>query len=288
MKQYHVGYVAITGRPNVGKSTLINQIVKRKVAIISYKPQTTRNKINALYNDENSSIMFIDTPGYHKRINKFDDHLNAQVKSTYKTVDCVLLLIDPTKPLTDEDFTVINLIKDFKVNSIILVLTKSDITKKYNDSVIDEIKKHIDINDIINVSALKNTNIKELIGLIKTKLPTNDKPLDKIDDDDNFIISEIIREQIIFNTQKEVPYSTFVSVENKKYENDLFTIDATIIVEKESQKPIIIGKGGQMIKKIGTQARKELLNIYDCKINLKLFVKVEKEWRNNDRFAYNN
>jgi GTP-binding protein Era len=277
MKQYKTGYVAITGKPNVGKSTLINTIVKRKVAITSYKPQTTRNKIKALYNDSDSSIMFIDTPGYHKSMNKLDDHLNSEIKSTYKVVDCVLLLIDPTRDLDEEDFTVIKMIKDFNVENVILVITKKDISGKNVEKCINEVKTKIDIADIINISSLKNDNIKELLDLIKTKLPTNTKPMEDVLDDDNFIISELIREQIIFNTKKEVPYSTLVYVESKKFEKDLFDISAVIVVEKESQKPILIGAGGQMIKKIGTLARKELLNIYDCKINLKLFVKVEKD-----------
>jgi GTP-binding protein Era len=256
---------------------LINTIVKRKVAITSYKPQTTRNKIKALYNDSDSSIMFIDTPGYHKSMNKLDDHLNSEIKSTYKVVDCVLLLIDPTRDLDEEDFTVIKMIKDFNVENVILVITKKDISGKNVEKCINEVKTKIDISDIINISSLKNENIKELLDLIKTKLQTNTKPMEDILDDDNFIISELIREQIIFNTKKEVPYSTLVYVENKKFEKDLFDISAVIVVEKESQKPILIGAGGQMIKKIGTLARKELLNIYDCKINLKLFVKVEKD-----------
>jgi GTP-binding protein Era len=277
MKQYHVGYVAITGKPNVGKSTLINTIVKRKVAITSYKPQTTRNEINALYNDKNSSIMFVDTPGYHNSMNKLDERMNSEIKSAYKKVNCVLLLIDPTRDFTNEDFNVIKMIKSFSIDSVILVLTKADITTKYNQKVIDVVKEKIDVNDIVSISSLKTINIETLINVIKTKLPLENKPIENIEDDDDFVISEIIREQIIFNTQKEVPYSTFVYVESKKFENNLFTIDATIIVEKETQKPIIIGAGGQMIKKIGTQARKELLKIYDCKINLKLFVKVEKD-----------
>ncbi|GMO15726.1 MAG: GTPase Era [Mycoplasmoidaceae bacterium] len=284
MKQYKTGYVAITGKPNVGKSTLINAVVKRKVAITSYKPQTTRNKIKALYNDTNSSIMFIDTPGYHKSMNKLDDHLNSEIKSSYKSVDCILLLIDPTRELDDEDYSVIKMISNYNINNVILVITKKDISKKNIDSYIENVKSKINIANEIHISSNMQETVSELLTLIKTKLPSSTKPLENIEDDDNFVISELIREQIIFNTKKEIPYSTLVYVENKKYENDIFEISAVIVVEKESQKPIIIGAGGQMIKKIGTLARKELLNIYACRINLKLFVKVEKDWRKNEKF----
>jgi GTP-binding protein Era len=277
MKLIKSGYVCISGKPNVGKSTLINTILKRKVAITSYKPQTTRNQIKALYNDESSSIMFIDTPGYHKSRNKLDDKLNSEIKGGYKQANVVLVLVDPTRDLDEEDFTVFKMVKDFNIENIILVITKSDIGKKVIDKFVDQVKEKLTFNDYIYISSLKNNNVEELLKKIKTYLPNATQSMEDIVDDDNFVISELVREQVIFNTKKEVPYSTLVYVENKKFEKDLFEINAVIVVEKESQKPIIIGKGGQMIKKIGTQARKELLKIYDCRINLKLFVKVEKD-----------
>jgi GTP-binding protein Era len=277
MKLIKSGYVCITGKPNVGKSTLINTILKRKIAITSYKPQTTRNQIKALYNDNNSSMMFIDTPGYHKSRNKLDDKLNSEIKSGYKLANVVLVLVDPTRELDDEDYTVFKMVKDFNIENVILVITKSDIGKKVIDKFIEQIKLKLVFNDYVYISSLKNNNIEELLNKIKSYLPNTTQPIADVEDDDNFIISELIREQVIFNTKKEVPYSTLVYVENKKMEGDLFEINAVIVVEKESQKPIIIGAGGQMIKKIGTQARKELLKIYDCRINLKLFVKVEKD-----------
>ncbi|MDR1850989.1 MAG: GTPase Era [Mycoplasmataceae bacterium] len=287
MKLIKSGYVCISGKPNVGKSTLINTILKRKVAITSYKPQTTRNQIKALYNDESSSIMFIDTPGYHKSRNKLDDKLNSEIKGGYKQANVVLVLVDPTRDLDEEDFTVFKMVKDFNIENIILVITKSDIGKKVIDKFVDQVKEKLTFNDYIYISSLKNNNVEELLKKIKTYLPNATQSMEDIVDDDNFVISELVREQVIFNTKKEVPYSTLVYVENKKFEKDLFEINAVIVVEKESQKPIIIGKGGQMIKKIGTQARKELLKIYDCRINLKLFVKVEKDWRNRDNQNFN-
>jgi GTP-binding protein Era len=277
MKELKTGYVAIVGKPNVGKSTLINTIMKRKVSIISYKPQTTRNQIKALYNDDSSSIMFIDTPGYHPSRNKLDERMNNEIKGSYKLADCTLLLIDLTRQIDDEDRGIIKIIRDFHADHVILVLTKSDIAKKnIENKYVDEIKRMINIDDVLTISSLKVFNITLLLEIIKKYLNKTRQPLQENEDDDNFVISELIREQIIFNTKKEVPYSTYVYVESKKFENNIFEINAVIAVEKESQKPIMLGKGGQMIKKIGTMARKELLNIYDCRINLKLFVKVEK------------
>jgi GTP-binding protein Era len=275
MKKLKTGYVGIIGKPNAGKSTLINTIMKRKVSITSYKPQTTRKQITALYNDSSSSIIFIDTPGFHIPHNEFDKFMNKEVKSVYKTVDCLLYLFDPTKEFDEEDDELIKSINDFNVKNIILVLSKQDISStKKNQYSIGVLKQKISFDEVVEVSSMKNENIDKLLTLIKTKLPLGDKAFSKIEDDDNFVITEIIREQIIFNTKKEVPYSVYVEIEQKKFEDNIFHISAVINVEKESQKPILIGKGGQMIKKIGVLSRKELLNIYDCKINLKLFVKT--------------
>jgi GTP-binding protein Era len=272
------GYVVITGKPNVGKSTLMNAIFKRKVSIVSYKPQTTRNQIKALLNTEDSSIMFIDTPGYHESRNKLDTFLNSEIKGGYKMTNTAILLIDLTREIDDEDKKVIQILKEYKIENIILVLTKQDIaSKKHIGKYSGQIKELINVKDVICISSKNDENVNELLNKIKEYLPDADPISEAADEDDSFVISEIVREQVIFNTQKEVPYSTAVYVESKKFEGGVFEINAVIVVEKESQKPIIIGKGGQMIKKIGTYARKELLEIYDCRVNLKLFVKVEKD-----------
>ncbi|MDR0752793.1 MAG: GTPase Era [Mycoplasmataceae bacterium] len=282
MKKINSGYVAIVGKPNVGKSTFINTIMKRKISITSYKPQTTRKQIKALYNDEGSSIFFIDTPGFHIPRNKFDVEMNKEVKSSYKVADCILYLIDLTRDFDNEDEEVIKTIKDFKVENIIVVFTKNDLVKEQKITpFVSELKNKLSFSDFVSISSLKNNNINQLLELIKKYLPKSEVFFENNDDDDNFVISELIREQIIFNTKKEIPYSTFVEIEEKKFVDNLFTINAVIHVEKESQKPIMIGKGGLMLKKIGTHARKELLKVYDCKINLKLFVKTTQNWRNN-------
>jgi GTP-binding protein Era len=273
------GYVAITGKPNVGKSTFLNTLFNKKVSIVSPKPQTTRNKIETLYEQEDVSIVFIDTPGYHEARNKLDQFLNSQIKLSYKMADVVLLLVDLTRPIDEEDVQLIKIINDYQVKDVLLVLTKYDISsERVVNEYVNKIKSLIEIKSYLAISSKNITNINELINKVKTLLPETEHKL-SITESDNFLISEIIREQIIFNTKKEIPYSTGVYVELNTYDqhSKLMNINAVIVVEKESQKPIIIGKGGSMIKKIGTNARKELLNYFDCKINLKLFVKVEKE-----------
>lgn len=278
------GIVAIVGRPNTGKSTLINNILKQKVAIVSYKPQTTRNQIKAIYEDDKCKITFIDTPGYHAPRNKLDQFLNSEVKRSFKGCDFVLFLLDLTRDINDEDIKLSKLIAGYNVNDYLLLFTKKDliskfdITKKLNELELPEQTNYI----LINNNSQKN--IEELLQKICDKMIDNKEYSDDANANDNFIICELVREQILLNLKQEVPHSTAVTIENKKYDenNKCLYIDAAIIVEKDSQKPIIIGKGGSMIKLIGTKARMQLLTIYDCKINLKLFVKVEKQWRDNE------
>ncbi|MDR3330515.1 MAG: GTPase Era [Mycoplasmataceae bacterium] len=279
------GYVAITGKPNVGKSTFLNTILNKKVAITSPKPQTTRNQIHALFNYGDDKIQFVDTPGWHAPNFKLDLFLNSQIKSSYKIADIVLLFIDLSRPIDEEDKQIIKLIKEYEVKNVFLVLTKSDLSNPTKaQSYEQQIKTDIDVVDTFLISSKKQENIKPLLDKIVTVLPNGNK-LEQIYENDNFTISEIIREQIIFNTKQELPYATGVYIESNNYDPvvKMLTIQAIILVEKESQKPIVIGKGGSMIKKIGIMARKELLNVFDTKINLKLFVKVQSEWRNNEK-----
>jgi len=271
------GNICLIGKPNVGKSTLINNLLNYKLAITSPKPQTTRQSIKGIYNDNNYNILIIDTPGYHNARNKLDELMNYEVKKNLTISDCIFFLFDPTRPYDEEDDKILKLLKNIDLKNVILVITKIDSNAKKNE-YIEEVKTKFNFVSTISISSVKKEGLKELIDTAKPFLHDSDT-LYKIEDDDNFIISELIREQIIFNTKKEVPYSTYVKIEKKSLDGNLFNIFANIIVEKESQKPIIIGKGGSMIKKIGTYARKELLNIYDCKINLKLFVKVDEKWR---------
>ena len=277
------GTVVITGKPNVGKSTLINQFAKKEVAIISQKPQTTRNQINYVYADDEKEIAFIDTPGFHFSRNKLDNFLNSQIKNAYKYANIALLLIDLTREINDEDLEVIKMVKSFNIDNVILVFNKIDACEK---QVIEEYKQKVQelikVNDVIEISALKNINTDVLIKTI-SKYLTNDPIVLKETNSDNFIISEIIREQVIKNFYQELPYATCVCIKKKNYDptTNVFEVYADIVVEKESQKPIIIGHGGRMIKKIGTDARRKLHEYYDCKIVLNLFVVVKKDWINN-------
>ncbi|MDR3257870.1 MAG: GTPase Era [Mycoplasmataceae bacterium] len=279
------GYVAITGKPNVGKSTFLNTVLKRKVAITSPKPQTTRNQIHAVLDYNDTKIQFVDTPGWHAPNFKLDLFLNSQIKNSYKIADVVLLFIDLTRPIDDEDKEIIKLLKEYEVEKVILVLTKSDVSSVSKITNYEtQIKNDINVLETVVISSKKQSNVDVLLNKIVDILPQGNK-LEQLYDNDNFVISEIIREQIIFNTKQELPYATGVYIESNNYDHiaKLLTIQAIILVEKESQKPIVIGKGGSMIKKIGTMARKELLDIFDTKINLKLFVKVQSEWRNNEK-----
>ena len=277
------GTVVITGKPNVGKSTLFNQIAKKEVAIISQKPQTTRNQINYVYATEKKEIAFVDTPGFHFSRNKLDNYLNSQIKNAYKYANIALLLIDLTREINDEDLEVIKMVKSFNIDNIILVFNKIDACEKQSiDEYKQKVQELIKVNDVIEISALKNTNTDILIDTI-SKYLINDPIILKETDSDNFIISEIIREQIIKNFYQEIPYATCVCIKKKNYDKitNVFEVYADIVTEKESQKPIIIGRGGRMIKRIGTDARHKLHEYYDCKIVLNLFVVVKNDWRNN-------
>ena len=277
------GTVVITGKPNVGKSTLFNQIAKKEVAIISQKPQTTRNQINYVYATEDKEIAFVDTPGFHFSRNKLDNYLNSQIKNAYKYANIALLLIDLTREINDEDLEVIKMVKSFNIDNIILVFNKIDACEKQTiDEYKQKVQELIKVNDVIEISALKNTNTDILIDTI-SKYLINDPIILKETDSDNFIISEIIREQIIKNFYQEIPYATCVCIKKKNYDKitNVFEVYADIVTEKESQKPIIIGRGGRMIKRIGTDARHKLHEYYDCKIVLNLFVVVKNDWRNN-------
>ena len=285
------GTVVITGKPNVGKSTLINTIANKLIAITSPKPQTTRNKIKFTYNDDKNKIAFIDTPGYHIPNNKLDMFLNSEIKNAYKLADIALLVIDLTREIDQEDIEVINIIKSYNVKKVILVLNKIDVAKQGIDQKYEaKVKELIEISQVIKICANKIESVKEVIDTIHNHLDDNNDLVEDVEIADNFFISEIIREQIIFNFKQEVPYATCIAIRKKNYDpnTNVFEIYADIVVEKESQKPIIIGAKGQMIKKIGTKSREKLLEFYDCKIVLYLFVVTKKDWRNDTTFLKEN
>ena len=285
------GTVVITGKPNVGKSTLINTIANKLIAITSPKPQTTRNKIKFTYNDDKNKIAFIDTPGYHIPNNKLDMFLNSEIKNAYKLADIALLVIDLTREIDQEDIEVINIIKSYNVKKVILVLNKIDVAKQGIDQKYEaKVKELIEISQVIKICANKIESVKEVLDTIHNHLDDNNDLVEDVEIADNFFISEIIREQIIFNFKQEVPYATCIAIRKKNYDpnTNVFEIYADIVVEKESQKPIIIGAKGQMIKKIGTKSREKLLEFYDCKIVLHLFVVTKKDWRNDTTFLKEN
>lgn len=284
-----IGKVSIVGKPNVGKSTLINQIFKKEVVISTHKPQTTRNQISLLYQDIDSQIIINDTPGYHTPKNKLDLFLNSQVKKALKNIDVIVFLFDAKRDYDDEDRKILDQIKSFKYGKLILAINKSDDEDAVNiENIKKQITKDYVFDKIFCISALYNEYVNELIDYIKSQLIESEEPLvtnsKELEQKEEFVVSEIIRRIILNKFRQEIPHSTAVVVEKMEYsqEKNLLLISFSIVVEKESQKPIIIGKGGSSIKDIGIYARKELSEIYDCKIFLESNVKVRKNWRDND------
>lgn len=283
---FRSGFVAIVGRPNVGKSTLLNGIVKQKVAIMSNKPQTTRNKIQGIYTDDDAQIVFIDTPGIHKPKSELSTFMNRSAYSATRDVEVILFLTNVDEKMSTGDKMIIENLRSSN-SKVFLVLNKIDLlTKEELFNYITNLnEEYQDIfSEIIPISAKKQTNVSTLVELIKQNLPEGVMyyPDDMISDHpERFIFKEIIREKILQLTGEEVPHSIAVTIDNiKRKKNDSLLIQATIIVERDSQKGIIIGKNGSKLKQIGTLARSELENILGSKIYLETFVRVEKNWRN--------
>ena len=283
----HSGFVSFVGRPNVGKSTLINQIIGTKIAITSDKPGTTRNVIQGIYNEDNTQIVFVDTPGIHKPNNKLGQILNKGAYYSIEDVDVICFLIDAKKGLGKGDKFIIERLKTIN-KPVILIINKIDgLSKDEIFLKINEYKDLYDFKEIVPVSALKNKNIDELIKTIKKYLPDNIKYFD-----DNiitnrsmqFMIAEIVREKILWLTKEEVPHSVTCLVEKIIKDKDKNIINVAIIVDRDALKKIIIGKNGQMIKKIGTLARKDLEEILKTKIYLELYVKTIEKWRDREKY----
>lgn len=281
---YKSGFVAIVGRPNVGKSTFMNYVLGHKITIISPKPQTTRNKIQGIYTTDNEQIIFIDTPGIHKPKHELGQFMNSQALNTLKEVDMILLLVDGTEGFGPGDVFVANLLKEVNIPCF-LVINKTDIIKD-KERLFKTVKGFNEIKSFDHtyyISALNGDNVNILLDSIISKLEEGPQyfPPDQITDHPEvFIVGEIIREKVLLLTKEEVPHSVAVLIEEMKHdEHGLMTIRATINVERDSQKKIIIGKQGQMIKDIGTLARKDIVMLLGEKIFLELWVKVEKDWR---------
>ncbi len=282
------GFISIIGKTNAGKSTLINLITKNKISICTPKPQTTRNSIQGIYNDEDSQIVFIDTPGFLSPHQKLDEYMNKQAFSSLNGIDGVILLVDAGVPFNKEKDSVIqNNLKTLDV-PLFVVFNKIDLTNIY---LVNNLKKeYLEMfpnAQIIEISAQKNVNVDLLINKIKDILPEGFKfyPDDiKSDHPVSFLIGEIIREKILLFTRDEVPHSCAVKVEKMVKNNNSISINATIICERNSQKVIIIGKQGSMLKRIGIAARKDIEKLLNKKVNLETFVRVEERWRNSDNY----
>ena len=281
------GFVSFTGRPNAGKSTLINQIIGEKIAITSNKPQTTRNIIQGIYNDEDSQIIFVDTPGIHKAKTKLGDLLNKGAYYSIDDVDIICYIVDATKPLGNGDKFVIQ--KFTNINKpVVLVLNKIDNLK--NEEIMSKRLEYKDLynwSDIVPISALKNKNINELLKVIKTHLKENFKYYGEdiiTNKSINFMIEEIIREKVLRLTEEEVPYSVTCVLEKITKNKDKTIINAEIIADKQSVKKIIIGKNGQMLKKIGTYAREDIEMLLETKVYLELYVKVIENWKDREKY----
>ena len=281
------GFVSLIGRPNVGKSTLLNSIIGKKIAITSDKPQTTRNIIEGIYNASDTQIVFVDTPGIHKPKYKLGKYLNKQAYYSIDDVDVVVFLVDASEELGKGDLYIIEKLKEID-KPVILILNKIDKIKKEQILLkIDEYKDLYNFKEIIPLSALKKDNIKTLLEVLNKYLPDNIKYFD----DDvytnkrlEFLISEIVREKVFNLTNEEVPHSVTCVVEQIKREKNNYSINVAIIVDRDSLKKIIIGKQGSMIKEIGIEARKDLEELLGKKVYLELFVKTIKNWRDKEKY----
>ena len=281
------GFVCLVGRPNVGKSTLLNSIIGTKVAITSNKPQTTRNVIQGIYNEEDTQIIFVDTPGVHKPNHKLGKYLNKQVYSNIDDVDAILMLVDGSQELGSGDKYIIEKLKEKNI-PVILVINKID--KLTHDEILLKIAEYKDLyefSEIVPLSALKNNNVDELIKTIKNYLKDEikyyednqitNKPL-------TFTIAEIVREKVFELTHEEVPHSLTCIVENIEKDKNSYHINVAIIVDRDSLKKIIIGNRGSKIKEVGIRARKELEILLNKKIYLELYVKTIKKWRDKEKY----
>jgi GTP-binding protein Era len=280
------GFVTIVGRPNVGKSTLLNRIVGQKVAIVTEKPQTTRNRILAIANTASAQIVFFDTPGIHKPKHEMNRRMVGLALRSLKNVDLALLLVDVTEPFGGGDEFVLERVRQAKV-PVVLALNKVDrIRKPEILTVIDEYRHRHDFTDIVPISALTGENVDALVSVLERQLPEGEPlypPETLTDLPERFFVSELVREKILEATREEIPYSTAVVIDSWEEGEKLTRIEASILVERESQKGIVVGKGAGMLKGIGTAARRDIEAFLGTKVFLGLHVRVRSEWRENQR-----
>ena len=295
-KNFKSGFVSIIGRPNVGKSTLLNAILKEKIAIVTPKAQTTRNRIQGIYTTDNEQIIFIDTPGIHKAHNELGNIMNDFALKSITGNDLILYLIDVNVPLGTGDRFIIDALRESKVPTI-LVANKVDKEQDTNKIVenIETYKEYGNFIGGITISATEGFNVDKLLEMVVSNLEYGPMyyPEDQlIDQPERFVVCELIREKVLLNTSEEIPHSVAVTIDRFKESDKIIDIHATIVAERLSQKKIIIGAKGAMIKKIGTEARKDIKNFLGLPVYLELFVKVEDNWRNKKyqlkEFGYNN
>lgn len=295
-EQYKSGFATLIGRPNVGKSTLMNRLIGQKIAITSHKPQTTRNRIQTVYTSPEGQIIFVDTPGIHKAKNRLGEYMVQAAERTLKEVDVILWLVEPSTFIGAGEQHIGERLAEVNV-PVILVINKIDTVKKEELLIfMDAYRKIMEFAEIVPVSALKGDNADLLIDLIYKYLPYGPQFYEEdtiTDQPERQIVAELIREKALKCLDEEIPHGIAVSIEQMKERKNskLIDIDATIICERDSHKGMVIGKGGAMLKKIGSAARYEIETFLNQKVNLKLWVKVKKDWRDSDfmikNFGYN-
>ena len=282
---YKSGFVTLIGRPNVGKSTLMNYLIGQKIAITSNKPQTTRNRIQTVLTREEGQVVFVDTPGIHKAKNKLGEYMVNVAERTLNEVDVVLWLVEPSTFIGAGEKHIAEQLGKVKT-PVVLVINKVDMVKKEEIlTFIDTYRKIYDFAEIVPVSARSGENTEELIKVIFKYLPYGPQFYDEdtiTDQPERQIVAELIREKALHSLNEEIPHGIAVAIDRMKYRRKIVDIDATIICERDSHKGIIIGKQGTMLKKIGSTARYEIERMLDCQVNLQLWVKVKKDWRDSD------
>lgn len=292
-EQMKSGFVALIGRPNVGKSTLMNRLIGQKIAITSPRPQTTRNRIQTVYTEERGQIVFVDTPGIHKAKNKLGDYMMNIASQSIRNVDVILWLVEPSDTIGEGEQHILRQLKNIRI-PVILVINKIDTVKRPELlKYIDAYRRVYDFSEIIPVSAITGENTQDILDTLYGYLPEGPYFYDEdtvTDQPMRQIAAELIREKALRNLEKEIPHGIAVVIEKMEYrkcEKGIYDIEATIICERDSHKGIIIGKGGAMLKKIGSLARPEIEDMLEAKVNLKLWVKVRKDWRDSDLLIKN-
>ncbi len=292
MKEFRSGFVTIIGRPNVGKSTLLNNILGEKIAIMSSKPQTTRNKIHGIYTTEDSQVIFLDTPGVHRPKNKLGEFMVSSAMNTLKEVDLVLFLVDESKKIGPGDQYLIDQLKSVKT-PVILVINKADLMDPEDlRAIVENFKQYDFFEDIIAISALENKNVDYLLDKVSEYMVEGPMyyPSDMVTDQpERAIVSEIIREKLLMYLDQEIPHGVAVEIESMKQrgKQDIVDIQATIVCERDSHKGIIIGKNGRKLKGVGKSSREEIERLLGSKVFLELWVKVRSNWRDSDALLKN-